>query len=138
MRKLIAGMALGLLLWSAREPDGAIWPVAGAAAQAGQRPMTAILLPPQKSESVPEVTDALRGVSFDLNGDGYNEQTGWPAQNSGLRFLALDRNGNGRIDNGKDLFGMDLIRFGGHLPKGGYDVPNGRNEKPTAPSAVHG
>lgn len=33
---------------------------------------------------------------------------------------------------------LDLIRFGGHLPKGGYDVHNGGNEKPTAPSAVHG
>lgn len=33
---------------------------------------------------------------------------------------------------------LDLIRFGGHLPKGGYDVPNGGNEKPTATSAVHG
>jgi hypothetical protein len=39
------------------------------------------------------------------------------------------------VDNVKRV---DLIRFGGHLPKGGYDVPNGRNEKPTAPSAVHG
>ena len=33
---------------------------------------------------------------------------------------------------------VDLIRFGGHLPKGGYDVPNGRDEEPTAASAVHG
>ena len=31
---------------------------------------------------------------------------------------------------------MRLIRFGGHLPKGGYDVLNGGNTKPTAPSAV--
>jgi YD repeat-containing protein len=33
---------------------------------------------------------------------------------------------------------VDLIRFGGHLPKGGYDVPNGGHEKPTASSAIHG
>ena len=33
---------------------------------------------------------------------------------------------------------LDLIRFGGHLPKGGYDVHNGGNEEPTASSAVHG
>lgn len=33
---------------------------------------------------------------------------------------------------------MDLIRFGGHLPKGGYDVRNGRDTQPTAPSAIHG
>jgi AraC-like DNA-binding protein len=33
---------------------------------------------------------------------------------------------------------VDLIRFGGHLPKGGYDVRNGGNTQPTAPSAIHG
>ena len=33
---------------------------------------------------------------------------------------------------------LDLIRFGGHLPKGGYDVRNGRDTQPTAPSAIHG
>ncbi|MGH8640040.1 MAG: hypothetical protein ACREUZ_23185, partial [Burkholderiales bacterium] len=33
---------------------------------------------------------------------------------------------------------VGLIRFGGHLPKGGYDVRNGRNAKPTVPSAIHG
>jgi predicted O-methyltransferase YrrM len=41
---------------------------------------------------------------------------------------------NDKIDN----VDVDLIRFGGHLLKGRYDVPNGGNEKPTAPSAVHG
>jgi NAD(P)H-dependent FMN reductase len=34
--------------------------------------------------------------------------------------------------------GMDLIRFGGHLRKGGYDVRNGRDTQPTAASAIHG
>ena len=32
---------------------------------------------------------------------------------------------------------VDLIRFRGHLPKGGYDVRNGRHTQPTAPSALH-
>ena len=27
---------------------------------------------------------------------------------------------------------LDLIRFGGHLPKGGYDVRNGRHTKPAS------
>ncbi len=32
---------------------------------------------------------------------------------------------------------MDLIRFGGHLPKGGYDVPNAREpERPATTPAV--
>jgi hypothetical protein len=34
---------------------------------------------------------------------------------------------------------VDLIRFGGHLPKGGYDVHNGGCEqKPATPPALHG
>jgi hypothetical protein len=32
---------------------------------------------------------------------------------------------------------MDLIRFGGQFPKGGYDVHNGRDTKPAAPPALH-
>jgi hypothetical protein len=32
---------------------------------------------------------------------------------------------------------MGLIRFGGHLPKGGYDVHNGEfQQEPAAPPAV--
>jgi hypothetical protein len=32
---------------------------------------------------------------------------------------------------------LRLIRFRGHLPKGGYDVPNGPyDEEPAAPPAV--
>lgn len=52
-----------------------------------------------------ELTDGLDGVRFDLDGDGIEEQTSWTVANSGLAFLALDRNGNGKIDNGKELFG---------------------------------
>jgi len=41
--------------------------------------------------------------SFDLDGDGRTEQISFATGNSA--FLALDRNGNGRIDNGLELFG---------------------------------
>jgi hypothetical protein len=33
---------------------------------------------------------------------------------------------------------VDLIRFRGHLPKGGYDVRNGRCKRPASPSAIYG
>lgn len=52
-----------------------------------------------------KLTDMLNGVQFDLDGDGTPELTSWTAQNSHLAFLALDRNGNGKIDSGKELFG---------------------------------
>lgn len=41
--------------------------------------------------------------AFDLNSDGTNEQINFVAGGSG--FLALDKNGNGKIDNGSELFG---------------------------------
>jgi putative transposase len=37
-----------------------------------------------------------------------------------------------------DFIRLELIRFGGHLPKGGYDVRNGRDAQPTVPSAIRG
>ncbi|MFC4292418.1 hypothetical protein ACFOWX_08315 [Sphingorhabdus arenilitoris] len=40
---------------------------------------------------------------FDLDSNGFAERTGWVRPGEGL--LALDVNGNGRIDNGAELFG---------------------------------
>jgi hypothetical protein len=42
-------------------------------------------------------------TAFDIDSDGTAEQVAMPA--AGTYFLALDRNGNGRIDNGSELFG---------------------------------
>ena len=42
-------------------------------------------------------------VLFDTDGDGMKTATGWAKSDDGL--LVLDRNGNGTIDNGGELFG---------------------------------
>jgi hypothetical protein len=51
-------------------------------------------------ETVPTSTPPL---FFDLNADGIKTSTGWIAPSDGL--LVMDRNGNGAIDNGAELFG---------------------------------
>jgi hypothetical protein len=52
-----------------------------------------------------DLTSAENGVRFDIRGDGHPVQIAWTAPNSRNAFLALDRNHNGRIDDGTELFG---------------------------------
>ena len=51
------------------------------------------------------LTDASGGCDFDLDSNGSAERIGWTVSNSDDVFLALDRNNNGTIDNGIELFG---------------------------------
>ena len=50
------------------------------------------------------LTDVAEGVEFNITGTAM-EQIAWTAPGSRLAFLALDRNGNGVIDSGLELFG---------------------------------
>lgn len=64
------------------------------------------------------LTDAAGGVSFDIFGDGVPLQVAWIDSGSTNCFLALDRNGNGAIDNGRELFGNLTAQTPSQSPNG--------------------
>jgi hypothetical protein len=80
-----------------------------------------------------DFTSAAEGVSFDIDADGHSDPIAWTAAGAADGFLIWDRNGNGSVDDGRELFGdatpqaesatpngfaalaaFDLAQFGGN------------------------
>ncbi len=51
------------------------------------------------------LSDSMRGVRFPIERSPRLFRVSWPTAESHNAWLVLDRNGNGRIDNGSELFG---------------------------------
>lgn len=68
-------------------------------------PSSPILINLDGNGSNYHLTSPNAGVMFDISGRDVAEQISWTRANSSIAFLALDRDGNGSIDSGKELFG---------------------------------
>jgi len=72
-------------------------------------------------DGIERLTGDQSNAYFDLDVDGFREQTEWISGDDG--FLAIDDNGNGVIDNNSELFG-DYAHANGFVKLKGYDTNN--------------
>lgn len=61
-------------------------------------------------------------VLFDIDADGQFETVSWVAPDTQDAFLFLDRNGNGIVDDGSELFGNATLLFSGQQAEHGYEA----------------
>ncbi|EKA2349331.1 hypothetical protein OI685_004301, partial [Salmonella enterica subsp. enterica serovar Newport] len=67
-----------------------------------------------------ETISVEAGIFFDHDGNKFAESTGWVSPDDGL--LVFDRDGNGQIDKGSELFGNNTPQADGTTASNGYNA----------------
>jgi hypothetical protein len=67
-----------------------------------------------------ETIGTSESILFDHDGNGIKTASGWVKGDDG--FLVLDKNGNGQIDNGSELFGVDTVLSNGQKAADGFQA----------------
>lgn len=71
-------------------------------------PNSPIIIATAKSAAY-KLTSVEDGVWFDIDGDGVLDKVAWTEPDSDVAFLALDRDRDGQITSGKELFGNHTL-----------------------------
>ena len=95
---------------------------AGNAGSAGTRPPVRDPLAIDLDGDGIETTSSRDGtiILFDHNNDGIKTGSGWIKPDDG--WLAIDKNGNGTIDSGRELLGVDTLKKNGEFAQNGFDA----------------
>ena len=67
-----------------------------------------------------ETINRTQGIRFDHQADGFAENTGWAGRDDGL--LVRDLNGDGSINNGRELFGNNTLLANGQNAANGFEA----------------
>lgn len=71
-----------------------------------------------------ELSGTDDAVSFDIDADGHADSISWTQRGAPMAFLALDRNHDGKVDDGSELFGNHTVfSWGGsQRPANGFEA----------------
>jgi hypothetical protein len=83
---------------------------------------TPLLVNTRSDSTDDHLTSVADGVRFDINATGRLQQVAWTRAESPVGFLVLDRNGDGTINNGSELFGTATRLSDGQLAANGFDA----------------
>ncbi len=65
-------------------------------------------------------TSVENGVYFDHEKDCFAEHSAWVDKNDGI--LIIDKNNNGKLDNGNEIFGDNYVKSNGQKATNGFDA----------------